>query len=107
MPERPPGWPKDVEPMVLQDLNRLGTDSRNQLFWDGKLVRTRLTLTFPQTVIAILAAIASLATIFTELNNASIYLCGRGVTLLGCPAPVVSAPPTIIPGSPQAPARAP
>ena len=92
MANRPSGWPQNVEPMVLQDLNRLGTDPKNQLFWDGKLVRTRLTLNFPQTVVAILAALASLATIFTGLNNGSIYLCARGVRILGCPAASVAAP---------------
>lgn len=79
--------------MVLQDLKRLGTDARNQLFWDGKLVRTRLTLTLPQTVVAVLAALASIATMLTGLNNASIYLCGRGISLLGCPAPALSTTP--------------
>ncbi len=96
MSDRPPGWPKDVEPMALQDLKRLGTDSKNQLYWDGKRIRTRLTLSLPQTIVAVLAAIASLATIFTGLNNASIYLCARGVTVLGCPA---------APAAPQPPAH--
>lgn len=101
----PSGWPKDVHPMVLQDLKRLGTDPKNQLYWDGKQVRTRLTLTFPQTVVAILAAIASLATMFTGINNASIFLCARGVTWLGCPVPTVSAPPIVVraPAPPASP----
>ncbi len=79
--------------MALQDLKRLGTDGNNQLYWDGKLVKSRLTLSLPQTLLAVLAALASLATIFTGLNNASIFLCARGVSLLGCPA-VSAAPPS-------------
>lgn len=86
MSDKPSGWPGNVEPMALQDLKRLGTDPQNQLYWDGKQVRTRLALSVPQTMLAVLAALASIATIFTGLNNASIFLCARGVTVLGCPA---------------------
>ena len=79
--------------MVLQDLKRLGTDKNNRLYWDGKLVRTPLTLTTPQTMLALLAALASIASIFTGLNSASIFLCGRDIHWLGCPAAVSTVAP--------------
>lgn len=79
--------------MVLQDLKRLGTDQNNRLYWDGKLVRTPLTLTTPQTMLALLAALASIASVFTGLNSASIYLCGRDIHWLGCPAIVAATTP--------------
>ncbi len=93
MTEPTAGWPPGVQPMVVQDLERLGTDKDNRLYWDGKLVRMPLTLTTPQSVLAVLAALASIATIFTGLNNASIFLCARDVHWLGCPSAQVSAPP--------------
>lgn len=83
--------------MVLQDLERLGTDKNNRLYWDGKLVRTPLTLTAPQTMLALLAALASIASIFTGLNSASIYLCGRDIHWLGCPAVAAPSPPPAVP----------
>lgn len=85
MSERPEDWPDGVTPMTLQDLKRLGTDRKNQLYWDGKIVRSPLRLSMPQTVIAVLATLASLATIFSGLNNAAVFFCARGVTILGCP----------------------
>jgi len=95
--------------MDLQGLNRLGTDTNNRLYWDGKQVTTRLRLSFPQNVLVLLAALASIATIFTGINNASIYFCARGLTWLGCPHGTAFAPPTeVIPRvSPQTPGRAP
>jgi hypothetical protein len=102
MADQPDGWPPEVQPMTLEGLKRLGTDAGNQLFWDGKRVRTRLTLSLPQTIVAILAALASLATIFTGLNNASFFLCARGVRLLGCPPGLAAAAP-VPPHPPQAP----
>ncbi len=109
MSDRPPGWPPNVERMDLQSLKRLGTDATNRLYWDGKRITTRLTLSIPQTILAMLAALASIATIFTGLNNASIYLCARGVTLLGCPQVATVVPPIeVLPHvSPQTPGRTP
>lgn len=80
--------------MVVQDLERLGTDKDNRLYWDGKLVRMPFTLTTPQSILALLAALASIATIFTGLNNASLFLCARDIHWLGCPPAQVAPPPT-------------
>ena len=79
-------WPDGVKPLVIEQFDKLGVNSRNELFWDGKRLSTRLGLTWPQTLLAILAAIASLATVATGVNNASVFLCGRGITWLGCPS---------------------
>lgn len=70
---------------MLQDLDRLGTDKNNRLYWDGKLIRTPLVLTTPQNVLAVLAALASIATVITGLNNASVFLCARHIAWLSCP----------------------
>jgi hypothetical protein len=88
------GWPDDVEPISIEHFEKLGINSKNELFWDGHrlITRSKLYLTFPQTILAILAVIASLATIATGLNNASLFLCGRGVAWLGCPATLVPSP---------------
>ena len=86
MSDKPPNWPPGVEPMVLQDLERLGTDKTNRLYWDGKLVRTPLVLTTPQNVLAVLAALASIATVITGMNNAAVFLCARNIDWLSCPA---------------------
>ena len=98
MTVKPRHWPRDVEPLVIEEFEKLGRNSRNELFWDGQrlVTRSQFLLTWPQRGLAILAALASLATIATGLNNASIFLCARGKTWLGCPAtaaPAVPAPP--------------
>ena len=73
--------------MALEDLERLGTDDTNRLYWDGKLIRTPLVLTTPQNVLAVLAALASIATVVTGFNNAAVFLCARHIDWLSCPAP--------------------
>lgn len=89
----PPDWPRGVEPISLDDLNRLGIDSEHQLYWDGRRIEIRrlLVLTRFQKWFAAGAAIvgllAGLATIATGINNASLYLCARHITVLTCPAP--------------------
>jgi len=86
-PERPKHWPGDVEPLFIEDMQKLGRNNKNELFWDGKPIVTRNQYVFTnyQRALAILAIIASLATILTGLNNAAVFMCGRGVNWLGCP----------------------
>jgi hypothetical protein len=90
---QPPKWPKGVEQIGLDDLNRLGIDSSHQLYWDGYPIEIRrsIVLTRLQKSVAVIAAIvglfAGLATIATGINNASIFLCARHITYLTCPAP--------------------
>jgi hypothetical protein len=88
-PPRPSHWPPDVEPLVIEEFDKLGRNARNELFWDGRrlVTRSQFLLTWPQRGLAVLAALASLATVATGLNNAAVFLCARGKTWLGCPAP--------------------
>jgi len=91
-PPPPHGWPRDVTPIAIEDLGRLGINSDNLLFWDGRRieVRNRLDLSRVQKLVAgivsVFAILGALGGFVTGLNNASIFLCGRGVQWLGCPA---------------------
>ncbi len=87
------GWPADVTPIGVEDLDRLGLDGRNQLFWDGKRVevRNRLDLTWLQKLLAVVvsffAVLGALGGFVTGFNNASVFLCARDIHWLSCPAP--------------------
>ena len=89
----PPRWPSGVEPIGMEDLNRLGIDSSHQLYWDGHrieiwrsivLTRFQAWVTFVVTIVGLLAGFATIA---TGINNASVFLCARHITLLTCPVP--------------------
>jgi hypothetical protein len=58
----PTAWPPDVDPISLEDLGRLGINSRQELFWDGRHVeiRRRLTLTVFQKFIAVVVTICAI-----------------------------------------------
>lgn len=85
-----PPWPDGVEPLSVEEFDKLGITAKRELFWDSRrlITRSKFTLTTPQTMLALLAAVASAATIATGLNNASIFLCARDVHWLSCPAQV-------------------
>jgi hypothetical protein len=63
------------------------------LFWDGKRIEIRrpLVLTGLQrtvaTVVTICAVLGGLGGFVSGLNNAALFLCGRGIQWLGCPLP--------------------
>ena len=88
-----PVWPAGVEPISVDDLDRLGINGANELFWDGRRieVRRRLDLTrFQKTLAAavtVAAILGGLGGFVTGFNNASVFLCARGVHWLSCPAP--------------------
>lgn len=88
----PDGWPPDVAPIGIEDLDKLGLNARNQLFWDGKRieVRNRLDLTqFQKTfaiVVSVFAVLGAIGGFVTGLNNASVFLCARNIHWLSCPA---------------------
>ena len=88
-----PQWRRGIEPIGMEDLNRLGIDSKHQLYWDGYPIEIRRSIVFTrlQKRLAIVAAIvglfAGLATIATGVNNASTFLCARRITILTCPPP--------------------
>ncbi len=77
----------------MDDLDRLGIGTDDQLFWDGRRVEVRrmLDLTRPQKLIAALvtvfAILSGLGGFVTGFNNASIFLCARDIHWLTCPPP--------------------
>lgn len=86
-----PDWPAGVQPIGVEDLDRLGLNSENQLFWDGKRIEVRqaLSLTRAQKALALIvslcAVLGSLGGFVTGLNNATVFLCARGHHWLSCP----------------------
>jgi hypothetical protein len=97
-PARPAHWPEDVDPLYIEDFQKLGRNEKNELFWDGKPLVTKSQYIFTgyQIFLSVLAIIASIATIATGLNDTSVFLCGRDVRLLSCPVPESSQPIKII-----------
>jgi hypothetical protein len=85
------GWPKDVQPISADDLERLGIDSRDRLFWDGRRVevRRRLDLTRWQKLAAVLvtvfAVLGGIGGFLSGFTDAAGILCARGVHVLSCP----------------------
>jgi hypothetical protein len=86
-------WPEGIEPIGMEDLNRIGIDSERQLYWDGHrieikrfLVLTRFQKWFAA-IATVIGLLAGLATIATGFNNASIFLCARHISVLSCPVP--------------------
>jgi hypothetical protein len=77
--------------LSFEDLRRLGIDGKNQLFWDGKRVEVRnsLSLTgFQKAVAAIVtvcAVLGGLGGFTTGFNNATVFLCARQIYWLSCP----------------------
>jgi hypothetical protein len=89
----PRSWPPGVEPIGVEDLNRLGIDHEHQIYWDGRRIEIRKSIVltsfqkFIASVVTIVGVLAALATIATGANNASIFLCARHITWLSCPLP--------------------
>jgi len=86
-------WPQGVERIGIEDLDRLGIDRENQLFWDGRRIEIhrRLDLTGVQKLAAILvtlfAILGGLGALLSGLNDGAAFFCARGIHALGCPAP--------------------
>ena len=80
-------------PVGIEDLDRLGINVEDQLFWDGRRieVRQRLTLSRAQRVLGTLAVgcaiLGGLGGAITGFNNATVFLCARGHDWLSCPRP--------------------
>jgi hypothetical protein len=91
-------------PISLDDLDRMGINSRNELFWDGKQVevRSRLNLTWPQTLGAILVGAAAICGgLASAANDGSEFACRQWHVFCGHEAPVspTAAPPASKTGS--------
>jgi hypothetical protein len=88
-------WPPDVTPISVEELGKLGLNPRNQLFWDGKRIeiRNRIDLTRLQKILAVIvsvfAVLGAVGGFVTGFNNASIFLCTRGIQWLSCPLPII------------------
>ena len=88
-----PGWPNGVRPILVPDLKRLGINEQNELFWDGRHVEIRRSLTltrfqkFITIIVTFCAVLGALGGFVTGFNNASVFLCARHVAFLTCPAP--------------------
>jgi hypothetical protein len=76
----------------VDDLNKLGINAQNELFWDGKRVEIRQRLRLSNTqklaaaLVTVFALLGGLGGFLSGLNDGSQFLCARGVHLLGCPA---------------------
>jgi hypothetical protein len=103
--DRPPGWPKGVNRIRVDDLGRIGIDDENRLYWDGKRVSVRQTVIlhgiekFLAVVVATFAVLGGLGGFVSGLNNASIFLCARGIHWMSCPLPESSPPPSPTPSA--------
>lgn len=89
-------WPPDVTPIGIEDLDKLGLNPMNQLFWNGKRIeiRNRLDLSRLQKTFAVIVSVAAvlggMGGFVTGLNNAAVYLCARDIRWLSCPEQPIS-----------------
>jgi hypothetical protein len=89
--DRPESWPNDITQISLEGLGRFGINGDNQLFWDGRRVEVRqsLSLTGFQKVIAsivtLCAVLGAVGGFVTGFNNASVFFCARDIHVLSCP----------------------
>lgn len=50
--DTPPGWPAGVRPITFDEINSLGVDSENRLYWEGKRLTHDIRFTFLQKIAA-------------------------------------------------------
>jgi len=87
----PPNWPKGVTPISVDDLNKLGLNGYDQLFWDGRRIeiRRKLDLSRTQKALAVMVAVAALlggiGGFLSGINDAAGFLCARHIGWLTCP----------------------
>jgi hypothetical protein len=87
-----PAWPGEVRSIGVEDLGRLGLNPDNELFWDGKRIEVRQTLTLTRlqkvlaVIVSVFAILGGLGGFVTGYNNATVFLCARGHDWLSCPA---------------------
>jgi hypothetical protein len=97
--DRPGGpWPDGVHPIGIEDLERIGINADNELFWDGRRIEIRrpLILTWPQKLLAIVvtvfAVLGGLGALVSGVKDGAEYLCAREIHWLSCPPPPSTPP---------------
>jgi hypothetical protein len=97
----PPGGgrPNGVHPIGIEDLERLGINAGNELFWDDKRIEIRrpLILTWSQKLLAIIvtvfAVLGGFGALVSGVKDGAEFLCARDIHWLSCPAPETPAKP--------------
>lgn len=76
-----PGWPAGVRPIAVEGLSHIGVGNDGTLYWDGKPIEVRrsLTLTLAQRVGAVVVAISAVAAAIAAMVSAY-----ADVMSLGC-----------------------
>jgi hypothetical protein len=77
-------------PISLDDLDRMGINGNNALFWDGKQVevKSRLDLTWQQAVGAILVGVAAICgSLASAANDGSEFTCRQWHVFCGSEPP--------------------
>jgi hypothetical protein len=65
----PPGWLSGVEPIGVEDLNRLGIGREHPIYWEGRPIEIRKSIVltgfqkFIASVVTVVGMLAALATI--------------------------------------------
>lgn len=81
-----------MHPIGIEDLQRIGINASNELFWDGKRIEIRrpLILSLPQKIVAsivsLCAILGGLGALMSGMKDGAEYLCPRGIQWLGCPS---------------------
>jgi hypothetical protein len=90
---KPRGWPDGVKEIAIADLGRLGVDGGNQLYWDGRPVEIRKSLSLTRAqkwvagIVTACAVLGGFGGFVTGFNNATVFLCARNIHWLSCPLP--------------------
>ena len=91
--------PNGVQPIHIEDLERLGINAENELFWDDKRIEIRrpLILTWSQKLLAIIvtvfAVLGGFGALVSGVKDGAEFLCARDIHWLSCPTPDASAKP--------------
>jgi hypothetical protein len=95
-------WPPGVQPIGIEDLDRLGLNADNELFWDGKRVEIRRALvltTFQKVgavIVSICAILGGIGALVSGVKDGAEFSCAREITWLSCPAPVAPPAPSTL-----------
>lgn len=78
----------DIRPITIDELDRLGINGENELFWDNRPIEIRHRWTrFEKTLAAVVSVcviLGGLGALASGIKDGAEFLCARQVTLL-CP----------------------